>query len=84
MDLVAQPQKDYSPEHHVRLAPPLPVHDPLRPPCSRYLRNVSVENDMGKPNVEFTADGVLKAAELKIMNLRPGNSKQMLAWEEVR
>ena len=50
---------------------------------ARYLRNVSVESDMGKPNVEFTADGVLKSAELKIMNLRPGNNKQMLAWEEV-
>lgn len=37
----------------------------------------------GKPNVEFTADGVLKAAELKIMNLRPGVSKQ-LVWEEVK
>ncbi|XP_034250123.1 glutamate receptor ionotropic, NMDA 2B isoform X5 [Thrips palmi] len=49
----------------------------------KYLRNVSVENDMGKPNVEFTADGVLKAAELKIMNLRPGNNKQMMVWEEI-
>jgi hypothetical protein len=44
---------------------------------------VSVETDQqGKPNVEFTADGALKAAELKIMNLRPGISKQ-LVWEEV-
>jgi ionotropic glutamate receptor NMDA 2B len=49
---------------------------------SRYLRNVSVEGEQGKPNVEFTQDGVLKAAELKIMNLRPGVSKQ-LVWEEV-
>lgn len=48
----------------------------------RYLKNVSVEGDQGKPNVEFTQDGVLKAAELKIMNLRPGVSKQ-LVWEEV-
>lgn len=48
----------------------------------RYLRNVSVESDAGKPNVEFTQDGVLKSAELKIMNLRPGLSKQ-LVWEEV-
>lgn len=48
----------------------------------KYLRNVSVEGDQGKPNVEFTADGDLKAAELKIMNLRPGVSKQ-LVWEEV-
>lgn len=49
---------------------------------SRYLKNVSVEGDQGKPNVEFTQDGVLKSAELKIMNLRPGLSKQ-LVWEEV-
>ncbi|KAK1125531.1 hypothetical protein K0M31_005890 [Melipona bicolor] len=47
----------------------------------KYLKNVSVEGDQGKPNVEFTQDGVLKAAELKIMNLRPGLSKQ-LVWEE--
>jgi hypothetical protein len=46
------------------------------------LKNVSVEGDHGKPNVEFTQDGVLKAAELKIMNLRPGVSRQ-LVWEEV-
>lgn len=49
---------------------------------SRYLKNVSVEGDHGKPHIEFTQDGVLKAAELKIMNLRPGVSKQ-LVWEEV-
>lgn len=48
----------------------------------RYLQNVSVEGDQGKPNIEFTQDGVLKAAELKIMNLRPGISKQLI-WEEV-
>ncbi|XP_054012275.1 glutamate receptor ionotropic, NMDA 2B isoform X1 [Hylaeus anthracinus] len=48
----------------------------------KYLKNVSVEGEHGKPNVEFTQDGVLKAAELKIMNLRPGVSKQ-LAWEQI-
>ncbi|KAK6630957.1 hypothetical protein RUM44_003129 [Polyplax serrata] len=48
----------------------------------KYLRNVSVEGEHGKPNIEFTADGVLKSAELKIMNLRPGTSKQMV-WEEI-
>ncbi|XP_043477642.1 glutamate receptor ionotropic, NMDA 2B isoform X4 [Leptopilina heterotoma] len=48
----------------------------------KYLKNVSVESDPGKPNIEFTQDGVLKAAELKIMNLRPGVSKQ-LVWEEI-
>ncbi|CAH1400008.1 unnamed protein product [Nezara viridula] len=47
-----------------------------------YLKNVSVEGEPGKPNIEFTADGALKAAELKIMNLRPGVSRQ-LVWEEV-
>ncbi|KAK9701608.1 Receptor family ligand binding region [Popillia japonica] len=52
----------------------------------KYLRNVSVEQDVGKPNVEFTQDGVLKATELKIMNLRPagpGQVKQQLVWEEI-
>ncbi|XP_074093587.1 glutamate ionotropic receptor NMDA type subunit 2 isoform X2 [Cotesia typhae] len=48
----------------------------------RYLRNVSVEGDQAKPNVEFTQDGVLRATELKIMNLRPGLSKQLI-WEEI-
>lgn len=48
----------------------------------KYLRNISVEGDAGKPNLEFTQDGVLKATELKIVNLRPGGSKQ-LVWEEV-
>ncbi|KAJ8966942.1 hypothetical protein NQ317_019173 [Molorchus minor] len=47
----------------------------------RYLKNVSVEAEQGRPNLEFTQDGVLKAAELKIMNLRPGLSRQ-LVWEE--
>lgn len=49
----------------------------------RYLRNVSVEHmEQAKPKVEFTADGVLKAAELKIMNLRQGIGNS-LVWEEV-
>ncbi|KAF4520441.1 hypothetical protein B566_EDAN004013 [Ephemera danica] len=47
-----------------------------------YLRNVSVETDVGKPPIEFTGDGVLKAAELKIMNLRLGTTKQPV-WEEI-
>lgn len=50
----------------------------------RYLRNVSVEADANKPNLEFTQDGVLRAAELKIMNLRPGATKQNAIWEEVK
>ncbi|XP_044019132.1 glutamate receptor ionotropic, NMDA 2B isoform X3 [Aphidius gifuensis] len=48
----------------------------------KYLKNVSVEGDQGKPHIQFTPDGVLKAAELKIMNLRPGFSRQ-LVWEEI-
>ncbi|XP_065211910.1 glutamate receptor ionotropic, NMDA 2B isoform X2 [Planococcus citri] len=48
----------------------------------RYLRNVSLEGDQNKPRLEFTADGVLKAAELKIMNLRRGDNKQLI-WEEI-
>lgn len=50
---------------------------------SSYLRNVSVEHvEPAKPKVEFTPDGVLKSAELKIMNLRPGVGNS-LVWEEV-
>lgn len=40
--------------------------------------------DLNKPNIEFTADGDLKSAELKIMNLRPGANNKNLVWEEVR
>lgn len=49
----------------------------------RYLRNVSIENDINKPNIEFTADGDLKSAELKIMNLRPSMNSKTLQWEEI-
>lgn len=49
----------------------------------KYLRNVSIESDLNKPNIEFTADGDLKWAELKIMNLRPSANNKNLAWEEV-
>lgn len=49
----------------------------------RYLRNVSIEGDLNKPNIEFTADGDLKSAELKIMNLRPSANNKNLVWEEV-
>lgn len=49
----------------------------------RYLRNVSIENDSNKPNIEFTADGDLKSAELKIMNLRPSINSKTLVWEEI-
>lgn len=54
--------------------------------CSfyRHLRNVSLETDINKPNIEFTADGDLKNTELKIMNLRPSGNSKNLVWEEVR
>lgn len=43
----------------------------------RHLRNVSVEGEAGRPSIEFTPDGELKAAELKIMNLRPALGEQV-------
>lgn len=49
----------------------------------KYLRNVSIEGDLNKPNIEFTADGDLKSAELKIMNLRPSINSKGLVWEEI-
>ncbi|KAG7296048.1 hypothetical protein JYU34_021144 [Plutella xylostella] len=48
----------------------------------RHLRNVSVEGEAGKQSIEFTPDGELRAAELKIMNLRPAIGEQLL-WEEI-
>ncbi|XP_039500788.1 glutamate receptor ionotropic, NMDA 2B isoform X1 [Drosophila santomea] len=49
----------------------------------KYLRNVSIEGDLNKPNIEFTADGDLRSAELKIMNLRPSANNKNLVWEEI-
>lgn len=49
----------------------------------RHLRNVSVESEINKPKIEFTADGDLKNTELKIMNLRPSGNSKSLVWEEV-
>lgn len=49
----------------------------------RHLRNVSLEGDANKPNIEFTADGDLKSTELKIMNLRPSVNSKNIVWEEV-
>ncbi|KAG5684927.1 hypothetical protein PVAND_014135 [Polypedilum vanderplanki] len=49
----------------------------------RYLRNVSIEGDANKPNIEFNADGDLKFAELKIMNLRPSVTSKGIVWEEI-
>lgn len=49
----------------------------------KHLRNVSLEGDLNKPNIEFTADGDLKSTELKIMNLRPSINSKNIVWEEV-
>ena len=55
----------------------------------RYLRNVSIQQSDGKPDIAFSSDGTLKSVELKIMNLRPDgrsnqpNQEQNLIWEEV-
>lgn len=43
----------------------------------RHLRNVSVEGEAGRQSIEFTPDGELRAAELKIMNLRPAIGEQV-------
>jgi len=50
----------------------------------RYLRNVSVEDDQ-QPTLEFNQDGSLKAAELTIVNLRPGidGAAGSRLWEQV-
>lgn len=44
---------------------------------------MSLEGDINKPNIEFTADGDLKSTELKIMNLRPSVNSKNIVWEEV-
>lgn len=44
---------------------------------------MSIEGENNKPNIEFTADGDLKSAELKIMNLRPSVSSKGIVWEEI-
>lgn len=48
----------------------------------RHLRNVSVEGESGRPSIEFTPDGELRAAELKIMNLRPTLGEQVFLDKE--
>ncbi len=48
----------------------------------RYLRNVTIEEGFGKPDIAFSSDGTLQNVELKIMNLRPGLGSN-LVWEEV-
>ena len=48
----------------------------------RYLRNVTIDGEFSRPDVSFSSDGTLKNVELKIMNLRPGLSSN-LVWEEI-
>ena len=50
----------------------------------RYLRNVSVVGDH-QPILEFKQDGSLRAAELTIVNLRPGigGAVSNRIWEQV-
>ena len=53
------------------------------------MRNVTIQQSDGKPDIAFSSDGTLKSVELKIMNLRPDgrsnqpNQEQNLIWEEV-
>lgn len=49
----------------------------------KSLRNVSIELDNPKPPIQFNQDGILKNAELQIMNLRPGATEKQLQWEQV-
>jgi hypothetical protein len=50
----------------------------------RYLRNVSVGGDH-QPILEFNQDGRPRAAELTIVNLRPGHgaAASSRVWEQV-
>jgi hypothetical protein len=50
----------------------------------RYLRNVSVDGD-NHPTLEFNQDGSLRAAELTVLNLRPGTGggPSSRIWEQV-
>jgi hypothetical protein len=50
----------------------------------RYLRNVTVADDH-QPALEFNQDGSLRAAELTIVNLRPGidGAASSRSWEQV-
>jgi hypothetical protein len=53
---------------------------------SRYLQNVRIEVDPGRPSLEFDADGTRSSVELKIVNLQPSNSGgsgRELLWRQV-
>ncbi|CAG0889035.1 unnamed protein product [Cyprideis torosa] len=49
---------------------------------SRYVRQSTLPWDDGKPDIAFNEVGGLKAAELRIMNLKPGVSGTK-TWEEI-
>ncbi|XP_021929353.1 glutamate receptor ionotropic, NMDA 2B-like [Zootermopsis nevadensis] len=51
----------------------------------RYLRNVSVDGDHQATTLEFNQDGRLRAAELIIVNLRPGHgaTANSRVWEQI-
>lgn len=49
----------------------------------KSLRNVSIELEHPRPPIQFSPDGILKNAELQIMNLRPGVAEKLLQWEQV-
>ncbi|OXA60817.1 Glutamate receptor ionotropic, NMDA 2B [Folsomia candida] len=49
----------------------------------KSLRNVSIELEHPRPPIQFSPDGILKNAELQIMNLRPGVAEKLLQWEQI-
>jgi ionotropic glutamate receptor NMDA 2B len=49
----------------------------------KSLRNVSIDLDSPRSPIQFNQDGILKNAELQIMNLRPGATEKQLQWEQV-
>lgn len=54
---------------------------------SRYLQNVRIDVDPGRPPLEFDADGTRSSVELTIVNLQPSNSGgsgRELLWRQVK
>jgi hypothetical protein len=52
----------------------------------RYLQNVRIDVDPGRPSLEFDADGTRSSVELTIVNLQPSNSGgsgRKLLWRQV-
>lgn len=55
-------------------------------PDLRYLQNVKIEIDPGRPWVEFDVDGTRSSVELQIVNLQPSDtagSSRELHWRQV-